>query len=170
MFEVYRKSPMICSELKGFSDEEVFSQEINNKLKLQFGQKNDLYNMLKIKDESEEDIKVNDLSRSDHKPQNTTQLSKFTGFHTLPSIAMVSIDLYTDGKYPRGLSVLYKIDGHKTRSFTYLERKFASGTRMQKHSIELGYNEYVTQLEMWKTDDQVLNCLAIHIGTKPHAN
>ena len=45
------------------------------------------------------------------------------GHHTLPSIAMISIDLYSDNKFPRGISILYKIAGYKTHQVTYMDSK-----------------------------------------------
>ena len=34
------------------------------------------------------------------------------------SIQIVNIDLYCDGNYPRGISILYNIDGQKTMQVT----------------------------------------------------
>ena len=39
----------------------------------------------------------------------------------IPNITMISIELYCDGNYPRGLSVLYQIEG-KTKQLNFIEK------------------------------------------------
>ena len=84
----------------------------------------------------------------------------------MPSIMMVNIDLYCDGNYPRGLSVLYQVDGHKSIQLNYVGS--TTNTEVfRKDSIALNHNEYVTQIDMWK-HEQVLQKIVIYIGTKRH--
>jgi hypothetical protein len=50
------------------------------------------------------------------------------------SIQIVNIDLYCDGNYPRGISILYNIDGQKTMQVNYIEMlKF--DTKRNKNEI-----------------------------------
>ena len=65
------------------------------------------------------------------------------GISNLPSIIMVNIDLYCDGNYPRGLSVLYQIDGHKSIQLNYVGTT-TDAEVFRKDSIALNHNEYVT--------------------------
>ena len=60
----------------------------------------------------------------------------------IPTVAMINIDLYTDDIYPRGLSVLYKLDGYRTIQMHYMHEDLDI-TNMQKKSLTLNYNEYV---------------------------
>lgn len=79
---------------------------------------------------------------------------------------MVNIDLYCDGNYPRGLSVLYQVDGHKSIQLNYVGSTTDTEV-FRKDSTTLGHGEYITQIDMWK-HEQVLQKIVIYIGTKRH--
>lgn len=166
MFEVYLKSPMVCSEIKTFQDEELFSREINNRLRTQLGRDNSIYEVLKIKSEDVCDDIRKTRPNFLEKPKAKIDLKKFKGNHTLPRIAMMSIELYSDEQYPRGISILYKIDGYRTQQVAYVGDLSGNANAIRKRSILLNYNEYVSELELWKTDDKVLHCVTIHVSTK----
>ena len=65
---------------------------------------------------------------------------------------MVNIELYCDGNYPRGLSVLYQIDGQKSIQFSYIE-KCRENEIFKKDTYQLDQNEMVTQIDLWKLED-----------------
>ena len=72
--------------------------------------------------------------------------------NTIPNIAIVNIDLYCDGNYPRGISILYSIDGQKSIQLNYVENVFES-EMLRKESINLRHDEAVTQIDMWKHEN-----------------
>ena len=106
----------------------------------------------------------------------------------LPNIAMQTIDLYSakrgDATYPRGISILYQVDGQKSYQLNYVDQDAGNGERgmyyeeekdtsnnkpniklqeeleddgeLEKTTIVLDYNEYVTQIDMYKTDNNIL--------------
>lgn len=86
------------------------------------------------------------------------------GIANLPSIVMVNIELYCDGNYPRGISILYQVDGHKSIQLNYLG-SMNDAEVFRKDSIALNHNEYVTQIDMWKHEN-VLHKIVIYVGTK----
>ena len=94
----------------------------------------------------------------------------------LPEIAMISISLYSDGQYPKGLSVLYKLESLKTMEFNYIEQDQSDlfdeeygyedeDKSQEKQSVTLNYNEYVRQIDLWKHEN-VLEKVTIYIGNK----
>jgi hypothetical protein len=50
------------------------------------------------------------------------------------AIAMINIELYCDGNYPRGISILYLFDGQKSIQMNYIER---TGEVFRKDSLAL---------------------------------
>lgn len=62
-------------------------------------------------------------------------------------ISIINIELYCDGNYPRGISILYLVDGQKSIQLNYIE---STSEVFRKDSLALNQNEYVCQIDMWK--------------------
>ena len=56
---------------------------------------------------------------------------------------MVEIDLYCDGNFPRGISIVYLMNGTKTLTSNYL-RKISESENLKKSVIVLKHDECVT--------------------------
>lgn len=71
----------------------------------------------------------------------------------MPNIQMVNIELYCDGNYPRGISVLYQIDGQKTFQVSNIRQ--GSSEQFKKDSYQLNQNDMVTQIDILKFENSV---------------
>jgi len=60
------------------------------------------------------------------------ELQEYMNSISIPNISMVNIELYCDGNHPRGISILYNIDGQKSVQLNYIE-KMSSEEVFRKH-------------------------------------
>lgn len=79
-------------------------------------------------------------------------LKKLGPSESMPNIMMVNIELYCDGNYPRGVSVLYQMDGQKSMQLNYIEKTHEAEI-FRKDSITLNHNEMITRIDVWKHED-----------------
>lgn len=66
------------------------------------------------------------------------------------TIQILSIDLYSDGNYPRGLSITYLLDGYKSEVKTYLNKLFPE-EELTNVTLNLKSNERITAIEQFRT-------------------
>lgn len=76
---------------------------------------------------------------------------------------MTKIDMYTDGRYPRGMEIHYKVDGSQTYNYIYFDRSMTDAKKTL--SAPLAYNEYVMRVDLWKVGSE-LQQVDIYIDSK----
>ena len=79
----------------------------------------------------------------------------------MPSIQMIAIDLYTDDVYPRGLSILYKIDGYRTLSMTYMHEDLDIKNMQKKITTQL--SEIIAGMVLAKFSMRILKFFTTEI-------
>lgn len=128
MFEVYLKSQLMCHRIKEFEENEIFLKMFEDAKTLEIQKKRaqefettigyglvgdaiqPMRSHLFSNDSHENTINTNFMFDDKEKlKQSILQVTQI-----MPNIQMVNIELYCDGNYPRGISVLYQIDGQKT--------------------------------------------------------
>lgn len=129
LFAVYLKSQIVCKKIRQFQEEDIFTLEVQKAIRQH-------QNMLR----SEGLIDNFEGYQEDHNDtyQFMDNENPVTQNHqgialNLPNIAMQTIDLYSakrgDATYPRGISILYQVDGQKSYQLNYVDQDAGNGER-----------------------------------------
>lgn len=105
MFEVYLKSQLMCYNIKEYEENEIFHKLFEESKHLENTRESNYDEMVLFNQDSRAESFIDTNLMFDEKEKLKHVVSRVTSF--MPNISMVNIELYCDGNYPRGISVLY---------------------------------------------------------------